>query len=180
MTQLCSITGLVGPVSEGKWRISWTTRRYGRNLARSYEPNLKHQLNEWKHPGAPRPKKVRHTQCAVEVMSIVAYAPRCTSKADVKRCLLLHVPAAPPSSSAQEKTTILGGTEPHHSSWQCKESHRYCCQGRLAPLAMEILEHPPYWPDMSPCYYDLFTKVKEPLQGTRYNTRYQRIHAIGR
>ena len=35
----------------------------------------------------------------------------------------------------QQKTTILDGTEPHHSSWQCKESHR-CCHGPLVPLAM--------------------------------------------
>ena len=33
---------------------------------------------------------------------------------------------------------------------------------------------------MSPCDYDLFTKVKEPLRGTRYNTRDEFIHAIGR
>ena len=30
----------------------------------------------------------------------------------------------------------------------------------------EILDHPPYSPDMSPCDYDLFAKVKEPLRGT--------------
>ena len=36
----------------------------------------------------------------------------------------------------QEKTTTLGGTEPHHSSWQCKESHSCCCHGSLAPLAI--------------------------------------------
>ena len=36
----------------------------------------------------------------------------------------------------QEKTTALGGTEPHHSSWQSKESERCCCCGLLAPLAM--------------------------------------------
>ena len=35
-----------------------------------------------------------------------------------------------------EKTTTLGGTEPHHSSWQCKESH-HRCHGPLAPLEME-------------------------------------------
>ena len=35
----------------------------------------------------------------------------------------------------QEKTTTLGGTEHHHSSWQCKESHR-CCQGPIVPLEM--------------------------------------------
>ena len=43
----------------------------------------------------------------------------------------------------------------------------------------EILEHPPYSPDMSPCNYNLFTKVKEPLRGTRYNTRNYLIRAIG-
>ena len=32
---------------------------------------------------------------------------------------------------------------------------------------------------MSPCDYDLFVKVKEPLRGTRYNTRDELIHAIG-
>ena len=35
-------------------------------------------------------------------------------------------------------------------------------------------------PDMSPCAYDLFDKVKEPLRGTRYNTRDELIRAIGR
>ncbi|PSN42070.1 hypothetical protein C0J52_16390 [Blattella germanica] len=44
----------------------------------------------------------------------------------------------------------------------------------------EILEHPPYSPDMSPCDYDLFSKVKEPLRGNRYNTREAIIHAVGR
>ncbi|PSN42895.1 hypothetical protein C0J52_23444 [Blattella germanica] len=43
----------------------------------------------------------------------------------------------------------------------------------------EILEHPPYSPDMSPCDYDLFSKVKEPLRRNRYNTREAIIHAVG-
>ena len=37
----------------------------------SYEPNLKRQSNEWRHPGSPRPKKVHPIQCAVKVMFIV-------------------------------------------------------------------------------------------------------------
>ena len=32
---------------------------------------------------------------------------------------------------------------------------------------------------MSPCDYDLFAKVKEPLRGTRYNIGDELIHAIG-
>ena len=44
----------------------------------------------------------------------------------------------------------------------------------------EILEHPPYSPDMNLCDYDLSAKVNEPLRGTRYNTRDELIRAIGR
>ena len=97
-----------------------------------------------------------------------------------KRRLLLHLPEAPPSSSTQEKTTTLVGIELHHSSWQCKESHRCCCKDLLRRWKWEILKHPPSSPDMSPCYYDLFAKVKEPLQRTRCNTRDELIRAIER
>ena len=85
--------------------------------------------------------------------------PWSTSKVDGKRCLLLKVPSATPSSSAQKKTMKLGGTEPHRPLWQCKESHHW-----------EILEHPPHSPNMSPCDYNLFVKVKEALWGMWYNT----------
>ena len=44
----------------------------------------------------------------------------------------------------------------------------------------EILEQPPYSPDMSPCDYDLFTKMKEPLRGLHYNTREAIVRAVGR
>jgi hypothetical protein len=43
-----------------------------------------------------------------------------------------------------------------------------------------ILEHPAYSPDMRLCNYDLFTRMKEPPRGTRYNTREEIIHAVGR
>ena len=33
---------------------------------------------------------------------------------------------------------------------------------------------------LSPCNYDLLAKVKEPLQGTRYNSRDELIRSIGR
>ena len=33
----------------------------------------------------------------------------------------------------------------------------------------EILRHPPYSPDLSPCDFDLFPQLKKPMRGTRYN-----------
>ena len=44
----------------------------------------------------------------------------------------------------------------------------------------EILEHPPYSPDMSSCDYHLFEKVKETLQVTRCNTKDELNRAVGR
>jgi transposase len=43
----------------------------------------------------------------------------------------------------------------------------------------EILEHPPYSPDMNPDDYDSFAIMKEPLRGTRYNSREEIIRAVG-
>ena len=76
----------------------------------------------------------------------------------------MHVPAAPPSSSAQKKTSTL----PHDSA----RSHIAAAVTDLFRLwQRNILEHPPYLLDTSPRDYDLFLKVKELLRGTRYNTR---------
>ena len=89
----------------------------------------------------------------------VPYWPSYSTDKFISCCTRSHtmVLAAPPSSSAQKKTMTLRGLEPHHSSWQCKEPNR------LRRWQWKILVHPPYSPDMSPCDYDLFAKVKEPV-----------------
>ena len=68
----------------------------------------------------------------------------------------------------QDKTTTLGG----HTAAAITDL--------LRRWIWEILEHPPYSPDRSYCDYYLFANVKEPLRGTRYNTRDELIHALGR
>ncbi|PNF20489.1 hypothetical protein B7P43_G06286 [Cryptotermes secundus] len=34
----------------------------------------------------------------------------------------------------------------------------------------EVLYHPPYFPDLNPCDFDLIPKMKEPLRGIRFRT----------
>jgi hypothetical protein len=46
-------------------------------------------------------------------------------------------------------------------------------------FAAHTAENPPYSCDISPCDYDLFAKMKEPLRGTRYNTREEIIRPAG-
>ena len=66
-----------------------------------------------------------------------------------------------------------------HSIHANARSHTSAVKDFLRRWKWEILEHPPYSPDMSPCDYDQFAKVKEPLRGPRYNTRDELIRAIG-
>ena len=109
------------------------------------KPGLAHTNQAWNvsqmngsNLGLLIQRKLPYTMCCEDDVHCgvwhcwVNTAPCCTSKADCKRYLLLHIPAAPLLSSAQEKA-ILGATGPHNSLWQCKESHRCCCLGLLAP-----------------------------------------------
>ena len=46
-----------------------------------------------------------------------------------------------------------------------------CVRDLLRCRRWEVLEHPPYSPDLSPCDYDLTPKLKAPLRGHRFRTR---------
>ena len=141
--------------------------------ARSFEPNLKHQSNEWKHPGSPHPKKVRPTQCAVKVMFIMAYDtdgvifPRQMLKAAYYCTFLQHhhhsVLRRKWGQLVVQNSIILHNNARSHTAAAVTDL--------LRRWQWKILKHPLHSPDMSPCDYNLFTTVKEPLRGTQYNTR---------
>ena len=143
MAPLYSHTGLVGLIPKGRWWLSWLNHPYGQNLGSLIRIKLENPI-KWMEASQffSSKESAPSTMCCEDNVYCDVWdrrgntAPCCTSKADSKHCLLLHVPAAPPSSSAQEKMMILDGTETHHSSWQCKESHPYCCHGPLVLLAM--------------------------------------------
>ncbi|GFV71560.1 putative mariner transposase [Trichonephila clavipes] len=40
----------------------------------------------------------------------------------------------------------------------------------LAKHSIPVLEHPPYSPDLEPCDFYLFSKVKSALKGTRFES----------
>ena len=46
-----------------------------------------------------------------------------------------------------------------------------CARDLLRPWRWEVLERPPYSPDLSPCVYGLIPKLKTPLRRHRFRTR---------
>ncbi len=45
--------------------------------------------------------------------------------------------------------------------------------GKFGEWGIELLPHPPYSPDLAPCDYALFPKLKEQLRGRRFRTLHQ-------
>ena len=182
MTPLFSRRDLVRPVPRKDDDFLGRIVGMDKTWAVSYEPNLKRQSIEWKHLGPPRPKKVRPTQCAMKVMSIVAYgntAPRCSAKADgLPTCCTFLQDHLHPEHRRKIRHLVVQNSIILHAN--AKSHTAVAITDLLRHWKWNILEHPPYSPYMSPCDYDLLDKVKEPLRGTRFITRDEFIRAIGR
>ncbi|PNF18928.1 hypothetical protein B7P43_G15789 [Cryptotermes secundus] len=55
-----------------------------------------------------------------------------------------------------------------------------CDAARKRLERYELLYHPPYSPDLSPCDFDLIPKMKEPLRGIRFRTVPEILQAVDR
>ena len=151
--------------------------------ARSYKPTLKRQSNECKHPGLLVQRKcalhnvLRKWRSLWRMWLILHHALSSgqTLYAVYYSMFLQHYLRSA-HRRKRRHLVVQNPIIPHDNA----RSHTAAVMDLLRRWQWEILEHPPYSPDMSPWDCDLFAKVKEPLRGTWYNTRDELICAIGR
>ena len=142
--------------------------------ARSFEPELKRQSAQWRSPTSPQPQKAIWGYAKQKVMHIVFYTskkvlcnyavpPKTTVTAELYRWVLIHKlrPAiAKKQPELLRKSPILLHDEARpHIADVVKE--------QLMDWGWEVLDHPPYSPDISPCDFHLFPLMKELLRGIR-------------
>jgi len=143
-----------------------------------YDPETKFQSSQWKHPTSPRPKKARKVRSNVKVMLTVffdssgvvhhEYAPHGTTITkeyyqEVLRRLRDAVRRKRPDLWAAVNWQLHHDNAPAHSS--------HLIQSFLAKHNTPVLRQAPYSPDMAPCDFWLFPKLKMPLKGTRFQSR---------
>ena len=145
--------------------------------AKSYEPQMKRQSNKWHHYGSPQKSKVCQNPSNVKVMVILMY--------DCDGVILTHTFPWQQTVNAQYYHSFLE----HNLRPAFRKKRRYFLQNppiilqdnawphaaqAVADLfnrwGWEVLYHPPYYPDLSPCDFDLIPKMKEPLRGIRFRT----------
>ena len=155
--------------------------------AKAYEPQLKRQSNEWRHSGSPRKATVRPTGTNMKTMLIIAY--------DWDGLILRHVVPQRQTVTAEYYCEFLRT----HLRAALRRKRRHFLNNPpiilhdnarphaaqvvtefLNHLGWEVLYHPPYSPDISPCDYDLNPKMKTPLRGIRFRTVDDILQAVDR
>ncbi|KAJ4450406.1 hypothetical protein ANN_01830 [Periplaneta americana] len=143
-----------------------------------YDPETKRQSSQWKHPESPRPKKARQVRSKIKVMLTVffdvrgivhhEYAPEGQTVTkeyyhDVLRRLRDALRRKRPDMWTANNWHLHHDNAPAHSS---QLIHTF-----LAKHGITTVRQPPYSPDLAPCDFWLFPKLKTPLKGSRFESR---------
>ena len=140
-----------------------------------YDPETKRQSRQWKSPSSPRPRKARMSKSKVKVMLIVFF--------DCKG--LVHYEFVPEGQTVNQefyKAVLVRLMEKvrrkRRNLWENKQwllhhdnapAHSaLSIRQFLTSRHVTTLDHPPYSPDLAPCDFFLFPKLKSVLKGNRF------------
>ncbi|UYV83425.1 hypothetical protein LAZ67_23000967 [Cordylochernes scorpioides] len=142
-----------------------------------YDVETKAQLSQWKLPHDPRPKKARQVRSNVKVLLTVFFdcrgvvhheflpQGRTVNKEyylQVMRNLREAIRQKRPDLWKNKNWLLHHDNTPAHTSLLVRDF--------LAKNNTLIMSQPPYSPDLAPCDFFLFPKLKRPMKGRRYAT----------
>lgn len=141
-----------------------------------YDPETKVQSSQWKTPSSPAPKKARMSKSLVKVMLIaffdmegllhIEFVPRgCAVNAifyvEVLKRLRESIRRKRPEKW-RNGWLLHHDNAPSHTSLLVQEF--------MAGKNIAAVPHPPYSPDLAPCDFWLFPKIKSTMKGNRFDT----------
>lgn len=142
-----------------------------------YDPESKQQSSQWKTNASPPPKKARISKSVGKHMFIVFF--------DIEGVILCHAVPKGQSVNANYYSKVLRrdlatairkkrpngyngqmiihqDNAPAHASQEVQTTIQI-------QLEAEVLSHPPYSPDLAPCDFALFPKLKSELRGRQFS-----------
>ena len=143
---------------------------------RSHKQKMRRQSTEWHTPTSPRPAKYRPTQSKLNMFMIFAYhrhgilpSHRVESGKTINRKYYEEYLKKTPKQAIHRKIQELLAAGPIILHDNATTHGAVNVKSLLGRYEWEILEHPPYSPDISPCDLDLFPKIKEDMRGIHYS-----------
>ena len=143
-----------------------------------YDPETKFQSSQWKHPESPRPKKAQQVCSNVKMMLICFFDSRG----------IVHHEYAPEGQTINKEYHLQvlcrlceAVRRKWHNVWAAKNFQLHHDNGPihsahaihafLAKSSMPLVGQAPYSPDLAPCDFWLFPKLKTILKGRRFQSR---------
>ena len=141
-----------------------------------YDPQTKQQSMEWRHSGSPRPKKFRAQKSAGKVLAsvfwdkdgvlLIKYLPKGrTINAEYYMSLLDELREALKQKrrgKLSRGVLFLQDNAPAHTAHETLR--------KIRDFGFELVDHPPYSPDLAPSDYHLFPQLKKHLKGTKFHS----------
>jgi transposase len=143
-----------------------------------YDPETNVQSSQWKHSSSPRPKNAQRVRSKVKVLLTVffdyrgivhhSYAPEGqTINKEYYLEVICHL-----CDAVQRKRPHLWASR----NWQLRHDialahSSHLIQSFLAKHGIPVVRQAPYSPDMAPCDFWLFPKLKRPLKGSHFDSR---------
>lgn len=142
-----------------------------------YDPETKCQSMHWKTPESPRMKKARMSKSKLKAMLIVFF--------DINGIIMIDwVPEGQTVNQKYYKEVLIKLRERvrkkrpdlwKNGSWILHQDNApahnaLSVKQFLADKRIPVLDHPPYSPDLAPCDFYLFPKVKSSLKGTHFQS----------
>lgn len=152
-----------------------------------YEPLKKQQDMQWVAKGSPRPTKIQKQRSVGKVMAAAFFSQE--GLKDLVRLEKGKTVTADWYSNVCLESVFEKIRNNHHNRLRVSNLilHHDNASSHTAALTkvylenqkVEVLDHPPYSPDLAPCDFYLFPKIKDILRGHRFDDEdeaFERFH----
>ena len=143
-----------------------------------YDPETKRQSSQWKHAGSPRPKKTRQSKSTHKLLMIpffwhstgMIYMHWVPIGQTVNKEYYVEVLREFRKRFRRKSTALFKSGQWHFHQDNALVHNSILVTDNLIKMGIKTVPHPPYSPDLAPCNFWLFPKLKEKLRGCRYET----------
>ena len=152
-----------------------------------YDPETKRQSSQWKHAGSPRPKKARQSKSTQKLMMIpffdsmgIIYIHWVPTRITVNKEYYIEVLREFKKRFRRKRPELFESGQWHFHQNNAPVHNSILVKDYLTQMGIKTVPHPPYSPDLAPCDFWLFPKLKENLRGNRYSTSEDMKEALTR
>ena len=137
-----------------------------------YDPETKRQSSQWKHACSPRPKKARQTKSTHKLLMIpffdstgMIYMHWVPTEQTVNKEYYVEVLREFRKRFLRKRPALFKSGQWHFQQDNTPVYNSILITDYLTKMGIKTVPQPPYSPDLAPCDFWLFPKLKEKLRG---------------